>query len=137
MEQAIEVEGLAFGAHITDPFDLIVGLTLVSAAFASLGVLFSTLPGQNVGSVMMPATLIRWPLLFVSGVFIPLAALAWWGRALTYLSPLTCANDIIQRAVRGDGYLPPAIDRAARLFFWIVFLWAGLRLHEVGRPRGL
>jgi ABC-2 type transport system permease protein len=129
--------GLLLGAQVTDPVGLIVGLALAAGAFSSLGVLFSTLPGQNVGSVMMPATLIRWPLLFVSGVFIPLAALAWWGKALAYLSPLTYANDIIQRAMGGDGYLPPALDAAALLVFWAVFLLAGLRLHEVGRQRGL
>lgn len=129
--------GLVLGTKIADPLSLVAGLLLSAGAFASLGVLFSTLPGQNVGSVMMPATLIRWPLLFVSGVFIPLTALAWWGKALAYLSPLTYANDIIQQALGGTGYLTPALDAAALLMFWIVFLLAGLRLHEVGRQRGL
>jgi ABC-2 type transport system permease protein len=129
--------GLALGARITDPFSLVVGLALAAGAFASLGILFSTFPSQNVGSVMMPATLIRWPLLFVSGVFVPLTALASWGRALAYLSPLTYANDIIQQAMGGEGYLTPVVDAAALLVFWIVFLWAGLRLHELGRRRGL
>jgi len=129
--------GLALGARITDPFSLVVGLALAAGAFASLGILISTFPSQNVGSVMMPATLIRWPLLFVSGVFVPLTALASWGRALAYLSPLTYANDIIQQAMGGEGYLTPVVDAAALLVFWIVFLWAGLRLHELGRRRGL
>jgi len=129
--------GLALGARITEPFILAIGLVLAADAFASLGILFSTFPSQNVGSVMMPATLIRWPLLFVSGVFVPLSALALWGRALAYLSPLTYANDIIQQAMGGQGYLTPAVDAAALLAFWVVFLWAGLRLHELGRRRGL
>jgi ABC-2 type transport system permease protein len=129
--------GLALGARITDPLSLVVGLVFAAGAFASLGILFSTFPSQNVGSVMMPATLIRWPLLFVSGVFVPLTALALWGRALAYLSPLTYANDIIQQAMGGEGFLAPAVDAAALLVFWIVFLWAGLRLHELGRQRGL
>ncbi len=86
---------------------------------------------------MMPATLIRWPLFFVSGVFVPLTALASRGKTLAYLSPLTYANDIIQRAMGGEGYLTPAVDAAALLVFWAVFLWAGLRLHELGRRRDL
>jgi len=131
------VVGLLLGARVSDPIGLIVGLALSSGAFASLGVLFSTIPGPNVGSVMMPATLIRWPLLFISGVFVPLTALAWWGKALAYLSPLTYANDIIQRTMGGDGYLMPVLDMGALLVFWAVFLLAGLRLHEAGRQRGL
>lgn len=129
--------GLLLGALVNDPLGLIVGLVLASGAFASLGVLFSTLPGQNVGSVMMPATLIRWPLLFISGVFVPLTELAWWGKALAYLSPLTYANDIIQQAMAGAGHLSLVVDMAALLIFWVVFLLAGLRLHELGRQRGL
>jgi len=131
------VVGLLLGAQVSDPVGLTAGLVLSSGAFASLGVLFSTIPGQNVGSVMMPATLIRWPLLFISGVFVPLTALAWWGKALAYLSPLTYANDIIQGAMAGEGYLGPALDGTALLLFWVVFLLAGLRLHEAGRQRGL
>ena len=38
---------------------------------------------------MMPSTLVRWPLLFISGIFIPLGEMAPWTRALAYLSPLT------------------------------------------------
>ena len=40
---------------------------------------------------MMPATLIRWPLVFATWVFVPLTALAWWSKALAYLSPSTYA----------------------------------------------
>ena len=129
--------GLALGAQVTSLAWLAVGLVLSAGAFSSLGVLFSTIGGQNVGAVMMPATLIRWPLLFVSGLFIPLADLAWWSKPLAYLSPLTYAHDVINGAMGGTGYLSPVLDVAALVAFWIVFLAVGLRLHEAGRRRGL
>lgn len=129
--------GLALGARITGPLLLGAGLLLSAGAFASLGVLFSTWPSQNVGSVMMPATLIRWPLLFISGLFIPLGELAWWGRLLAYLSPLTYANDLIHVAMGSAAYFHPALDLLALLIFWAIFLAAGLRLHELGRQKGL
>jgi hypothetical protein len=50
---------------------------------------------------------------------------------------LTYTNDIIQQAMGGEGFLAPAVDAAVLLVFWVVFLWAGLRLHELGRRRGL
>lgn len=128
---------LALGTRVTNPVAFVLGAFLASAAFASLGVLFSTIPGQNVGAVMMPATLIRWPLVFISGLFVPLGNLAWWGRALAHLSPLTYANDIVQQAMGGQGYFHPAASLAALAGFWGVFLLAGLRLHEIGRQKGL
>lgn len=127
----------ALGAKVTNPVAFVLGTVLASGAFASLGVLFSTIPGENVGSVMMPATLIRWPLLFISGLFVPLSSLAWWGQALALLSPLTYANDIVQQAMGGEGSFRPAINLAALAAFWAVFLFAGLRLHEIGRRRGM
>ena len=130
------IAGLALGARVTGLAWLIAGLIVSAGAFSSLGVLFSTIPGQNVGAVMMPATLIRWPLLFVSGLFTPLGDLAWWGQALAYLSPLTYAHDVINGAMGGTGYLHPALDVAALVAFWILFLVVGLRLHEAGRRRG-
>jgi len=124
---------LAFGAQVTSLPLFLIGLLLSSGAFASLGVLFSTLPGGNVGSVMMPATLIRWPLLFVSGLFIPLSDLAGLGKVLAYLSPLTYANDVIHASMGEASYFAPAVDVIALMIFWGVFLVAGLRLHEMGR----
>jgi len=128
--------GLVFGAQVVSPAWLGVGILISAGAFASLGVLFSTIPSQSVGSVMMPATLIRWPLLFISGVFIPLSSLAWWGRALSYLSPLTYANDIIEGAMGGTTHFHPALSLVVLIAFWGVFLAAGLRLHEMGRRKG-
>ncbi len=51
----LAVGWIAFGAQMTD----VPSLALAAGAFSSLGVLFSTIPGRDVGSVMMPTTLSR------------------------------------------------------------------------------
>jgi len=38
---------------------------------------------------MMPSTLLCWPLMFISGVFVPLEEMSPWVRAVSYISPLT------------------------------------------------
>ena len=124
---------MAFGAQVTDLATLGLTLLVAAGAFSSLGVLFSTMPGRDVGSVMMPATMIRWPLLFISGLFIPLGDLGDWGRAASFLSPLTFANDALNGAMGGAAYYAPALDLTILATFWGLFLWAGLRLHEWGR----
>ena len=124
---------MAFGAQVTDLATLGLTLLVAAGAFSSLGVLFSTMPGRDVGSVMMPATMIRWPLLFISGLFIPLGDLGDWGRVASLLSPLTFANDALNGAMGGAAYYAPALDLTILAAFWGLFLWAGLRLHEWGR----
>ena len=86
---------------------LVVGLPLSSLTFSAFGLLFASLPARSVGSVMMPSTLIRWPLLFVSGIFVPLTEMAPWARVLSFLSPLTYTQDLMNHAVLDLGYLSP------------------------------
>jgi ABC-2 type transport system permease protein len=51
-----------------------------------------------VGNIMMPSTLVRWPLMFLSGIFIPLVEMAAWAWGLAYPSPLTYAQDLMNHA---------------------------------------
>ncbi len=134
---ALLIGALALGAQVTNWALLAITLLLSAGACSALGVLFSTLPKRDVGSVMMLSMLVRWPLLFVSGLFVPLSALGDWGQKLAWLSPLTFANDVLHGAMGGATYYPPLLDLVMLAAFWAVFLWIGLRLHEMGRQRGL
>ena len=115
---------------------LTVGLFLSSLAFSALGLLFASIPARSVGSIMMPSTLIRWPLLFVSGVFVPLAAMAPWARILSYFSPLTYTQDLMNHAVLGQSYLSPWLDLALLPLLTAGFLAVGARLHHRSRVVG-
>jgi ABC-2 type transport system permease protein len=115
---------------------LLTGLLLASLAFSAFGLVFGSIPVQSVGSIMMPSTLIRWPLLFISGIFIPLSEMAPWARALAYLSPLTYAQDVINYAVLGAGYLNRWLDLGLLLVLLAVFLIPAARLHHRSRVLG-
>jgi ABC-2 type transport system permease protein len=115
---------------------LLVGLPLSSLAFSAFGLLFASVPARSVGSIMMPSTLIRWPLLFISGVFIPLAEMAPWARVLSFLSPLTYSQDLMNHAVLGQGYLSPWLDLALLPLLTVGFLAVGAYLHHRSRIVG-
>jgi ABC-2 type transport system permease protein len=131
----VVVVGLLAGVRIANIGVLLLGVTLSAGAFASLGVLFSTIPTKDVAAVMMPATLVRWPLLFVSGLFVPLRELPGWGQVLAYASPLTYTNDLFQGTMGGQSSISAAISLGMLLLYWIAFLLLGLVLHEVGRRK--
>ena len=77
------------GAHLG------LGIGLGAPAFATLGVFVAAPVTSTPSQVMMISSLIRLPLIFVSGVFLPLAALARRGRWLAPFSPLSyCADPI-------------------------------------------
>jgi ABC-2 type transport system permease protein len=116
---------------------LLAGVVLASLAFSAFGLLFASIPTHNVGNIMMPSTLIRWPLLFISGIFVPLAEMAPWARVLAYLSPLTYAQDILNHAVLGIGYLPVWLDLALLPVLLLVLLIPAARLHHRSRVLGI
>jgi ABC-2 type transport system permease protein len=115
---------------------LAAALVLNTAAFSGLGLAFASLPGQSVGSIMMPSTLIRWPLLFISGVFVPLAEMAPWARAISYLSPLTYGQDLMHHALDQQGIQHIALDMGALALAVMLFLLLAGYLHRVTRRVG-
>jgi len=115
---------------------LLGGLLLASLAFSAFGMVFGSIPVQSVGNIMMPSTLIRWPLLFISGIFIPLGEMSPWARILSYISPLTYAQDVINIAVSGTGYLDPWLDLALLMVLIVVFLVPAALLHHRSRVLG-
>ena len=127
---------LALQVTVASPGLLLVGLALASLAFSAFGLVFASIPAQSVGSIMMPSTLIRWPLLFISGIFIPLAEMAPWARTLAYLSPLTYAQDLMNHAVLGAGYLNPWLDLALLPVLLVLFLVPAARMHQRSRVLG-
>ncbi len=115
---------------------LLAGLVLGSLTFSAFGLAFASIPARSVGSIMMPSTLIRWPLLFISGIFVPLGDMASWARTLAYLSPLTYTQDLMNRAVLGTGYLNRWLDLALLPLLLVLFLAVAARLHHRSRVLG-
>ena len=116
---------------------LLVGAIMLSAmSFSALGIWFGSFPARSVGTVMMPSTLLRWPLLFVSGIFIPLERLPVWARVISHVSPLTYAHDAVLHAVSGSGCQPVVLDVVLLPVFLILFLSMAVRLYRRVRIYG-
>ncbi len=127
---------VAFGASVAQPWLLVAGVTLGSFSFSALGLIFGSIPTRNPGDVQMPSTLLRWGLLFISGVFVPLAEMAPAAQAVAYLSPLTYAQDLVNNAVLGMGLLSPWLDLAVLLLSGALFLVPSILMHRRSRRLG-
>ena len=84
----------------------------------------------------MPSTLLRWGLLFISGIFIPLVDMGAVARTLAYISPLTYAQDLMNHGVLGQGLLNPWLDLAVLLASGIIFLLPSIWMHNKSRKLG-
>ncbi|MDD4138060.1 MAG: ABC transporter permease [Methanoregula sp.] len=121
---------ILFPAPITSIAPLILGLLLTSFCFATMGTLFAAYPTESPGDIMSMLNLVRLPLIFISGVFIPLDQIPEAGRFITYLSPLTYGNDLIHAAFSAETHFNPLVDIAMICLFILIFQFAANRLYK-------
>jgi ABC-2 type transport system permease protein len=89
---------------------------------ASLGVLLASPAADSPPNVMIFSNLIRFPLIFISGIFIPLRQMTGGGLILAYCSPLTYLVDLFNAAVAGKSVFSPLVDCGVLVVVTIVFI---------------
>jgi ABC-2 type transport system permease protein len=121
---------------VARPGTLLVGIMLASLTFSAFGLVFASIPTRSVGSIMMPSTLLRWPLMFISGVFIPLEEMAAWTLVLAYISPLTYSQDLMNHALLGTGTFSPWLNLVVLLLSGGLFLMLAVWMHKLSQRMG-
>lgn len=127
---------LFFKLTVSGLWLLLLGMFLSSWVFSMMGVFFSSFPVQKPGSVMMPSTLLRWPLLFISGIFIPLTMMSPALRISSYISPLTYTVDILNLAVTGNSIQSLLLNFGILVVLDVVFYLFAVKLFVRGKVLG-
>ena len=127
--------GLALGVTISNAVIFALAFILAGLCFASLGNVFSIPPSNVPATVNMIAAAVRFPVIFISGIFIPLDELPSWGQGIAYVSPLTYFTDIARSCIQGQGHLPLAVDFVALIAFTMLFLLVAIKMHQRTMPR--
>jgi len=110
-------------------------MILAAFCFASFGVLLSAYPPTDVPStVMMVSNLVKFPLVFISGIFIPIQG---WGRIVASVSPLTYFTDLVNYCTQGNSYYSVFVDFIALIGFTSLFLIVAIKIHEKTLPERL
>jgi ABC-2 type transport system permease protein len=122
-------------AHVSAPLPLLAGWLLGAIAFSSLGVLMAAPATDTPSQVMMLSNLVRLPLIFVSGVFVPHARMPPWGQRLSPISPLSYCADLIRVGFGGASYFGVATDVLALAAISMAFMVAAHFFHRRTRSR--
>ncbi len=129
---------LGLGVEVMHLLVFGTGMILATFCFASLSILLSVYPPTDVpATVMMLSSLVRFPLVFISGVFLPVEELPPWGRAISSVSPLTYFIDLARYSITGISYYSIPLDLAVLLLFAMAFLLVSIKLHERFLPQRL
>ena len=119
-----------FKTPVTNPVPLVVGVLLSAFCFATMGTLFAAYPTESPGDIMSMLNVVRLPLIFISGIFIPIDQIPGVAQYATYFSPLTYGDDLIHAAYSGETFFSPVLDIAMLLVFILIFQFAANRLYK-------
>ena len=114
---------------------MLSGILLAAFCFSAIGMLLAVPPTNTPSNIMMLSSLIKFPLVFISGIFIPLEQMPPWGLALAAFSPLTYFTDIVRYSFTGTNYFPVPGDVAALILFTIVLTAGTMYLHKRTMPK--
>jgi len=129
--------GLIFLHYSLHVLLLAGGLLLGAFCFSSLGVLLASPSAPNPSYIMMVSSLVRFPLIFISGILIPLEKLHGTGRVLSYFSPISYLVDILNFSFKGQAHYSLIFDFAMLFAFSVVFIFLSNRFHKRNLMKGL
>ena len=129
--------GLVFLNYNINILFLIFGILLSSFCFSSLGVLLASPSVRSPSHIMMFSSLIRFPLIFISGIFVPLGNLQGIPKVLTYFSPITYLVDIFNFSFNGESHISLLIDFTMLFIFSVIFIFLSSRFHKRNLMKGL
>jgi len=118
-------------------FLIFLGILFMSVLGSLLGLLISAYPTDMTSDVMILVNLIKFPLLFISGIFIPLNSLSPHLVFLSFISPITFLADLLKFCVDGSNYFMFQFD-IIMLIIWIGLLFVvSYTLHKRTMPKRL
>jgi ABC-2 type transport system permease protein len=95
---------------VMNPGLFILAFLLGTLSCAALGVFLASPASDSPPNVMIFSNLIRFPLIFISGIFVPIKDMQGFGLTLAYCSPLTYLVDLFNAAMSGFSVFSPVMD---------------------------
>ena len=121
--------GLFMGVMPNNLIYLIGMVLLASLGFSALGMLFAALPTDIPADVILLSNTIKLPLIFVSGVLIPLNKMPAWAIPIAIASPLTYPADFF-KCLYSSGYFNIELDTIATIFMVLILLFIAIKIHK-------
>jgi ABC-2 type transport system permease protein len=127
--------GLALGLSLLHGITMIVSILLAACCFSAIGMLLAVPPTNEPSTPMTLSLLIKFPLIFISGIFVPLDQLPSWGLALSACSPLTYFTDLVRYSFTGEHFFPIIVDIVILGILTLVITAGTMYLHTKTMPQ--
>jgi ABC-2 type transport system permease protein len=121
---------VVFGAASVNWLLLVLAILLSAAAFSALGA-FVSVAVKEVFEAQTLANFIRFPMMFLGGVFVPVDSMPFALQVIARVLPLTYAVEALRAALVGGVQVDMALDLLALGLFTVVLF--GLAVNRLAR----
>ena len=122
---------LLLGITVTNPLALVLGIILSALSYSAMVIVFASIPTGSPGQVIVPLNFFRIPLMFISGMFVPLEQMPTAGIYAALLSPLTHTIDLIRLGTGGESFFSIAVNIGVLSVWTVLFLYIGQKFHKI------
>lgn len=123
--------GLLMGLQIFNPLLMVLDLLVSSICFSFFGLLLSSPPTDIPADIMMISTLLKLPMAFISGIFLPLNQMPGLLKHVALLSPLTYTAELFRYSIYGrTTFLQVQVELLILTGYMLFFIAASIKLHE-------
>jgi len=104
-----------------------LGAVFLIAVTSTLLGLFIAVSVKEIFEAQTFSNFFRFPMIFLCGLFIPLQALPFFLRPLSYILPLTYGADILKSSINQNGHLGLLLNFVVLLGFSLVLFALSMR----------
>ena len=127
---SVVVFSLLMGVYVTSVPLFTLNLFLSAICFSFFGLLLSSPPEDTPANIMMLSSLLKFPMIFVSGIFLPINKMPTPLKIIALISPLTYTTDIFRKTIYNKNILPTQLAITILTIYAIIFIITAIKLHE-------
>ena len=132
---AVSLVGLSFKVCTFRLAILAFNLVASALCYSFLGLAMSAYPSDVPATVMMLSSLVKFPMVFISGIFIPIEAMPTPLKMLSLLSPLTYTTELFRASVGLNVQVAPRFAALILAAYTAAVTYVTMRLHKATLPR--
>ena len=122
---------------VTSPGLFVLAFVLGTLSCSALGVLIVSPGSDNPPNVMIFSNLIRFPLIFISGIFVPLSQMQGWPLRSRIFHRLPYLVDLFNAAMPGTSVFSPFVDCGVLIGLFAGFILAARFIQKRNLMKGM
>ncbi|MEJ2567580.1 MAG: ABC transporter permease [candidate division WOR-3 bacterium] len=118
----ISISVLYFKAPVSNWVFLTLGVMLLSVISTLLG-LFISVSAKEVFEAQTYSNFFRFPMIFLCGLFVPITALPFFIKPLSFVLPVTYGVDVLRYSINGSNHLSLLLNMIVLVIFCLFLFY--------------